>query len=216
MRKVFISGILFLAAVCMISCYPDGQQYVHGKDIALTYFDENVDLTVYKTFVMPDSVVFIDPERDSAQTEKAVQEQILTLVKRNFAARNFKLLTGKEGLSPDFVVTVTAFVTPGFNCTAWENYWGWYPGWNDFGWDTGEGLYPWYSGNYACNTFDAGTLVIDMLDAKNADRSTKHIPVLWSGRSTGILAGNKVCLCDHIERNINQCFIQSPYLHAAN
>ena len=51
-----------------------------------------------------------------------------------------------------------------------------------------------------------------MLDVKNADPESKHIPVLWSAVNTGILAGSSVYICDRLERSIKQCFIQSPYL----
>ena len=49
-----------------------------------------------------------------------------------------------------------------------------------------------------------------MLDAKKADKETKR--VLWTGMVDGILAGNQNYLAERLEKNINQCFIQSPYL----
>ena len=51
-----------------------------------------------------------------------------------------------------------------------------------------------------------------MLDAKKADKETKRVPVLWTGMVDGILAGTLNYLAERLEKNINQCFIQSPYL----
>lgn len=220
MKRVFILGFLFLASVCMISCYPEGPEYVHEKDIALTHYDENANFAAYTTFILPDSVVFITSDGDSASIDQEVSHQVLELVKKNFTDRNYKLLSAEEAenQTPDFMVTVTAFTTPVFNYASWGNYWGWYPGWSWFGWGAGWGgyypWYPWYAAGYSYYAYDEGTLVIDMLDVKNADSQSKRIPVLWSGVNTGILAGSKVYVCDRLARSIGQCFLQSPYLRA--
>ena len=112
-------------------------------------------------------------------------------------------------------ISGTAFATPTFSYNSWGNYWGWYPGWDWFGWGGVWGgwypWYPWYSGGYYY-AYDKGTVVIDMLDAKKADKETKRVPVLWTGMVDGILAGNQNYLAERLEKNINQCFIQSPYL----
>lgn len=218
MKRLIILGISVLIVACMTSCYPDGPEYVHEKDIALTHRDENVDFADYKTFVLPDSVVFIQPDGDTARIDKEVSDSIISLVKQNFTARNYIFLTEADaaGQEPDFVVTVSAFSTPVFNYSTWSNYWGWYPGWSWFGWGSPWGGYypwfPWYGGSYSYYAYDNGTLSIDMLDAKNANEETKRIPVLWSGVNSGILAGSRNYIIQRLERSINQCFIQSPYL----
>lgn len=218
MKKLFMFGITVLFVVCITSCYPEGPEYVHEKDIALTHYDDQANFAFYTTFVMPDSVVFIQSDGDTARIEKKVSDRLIQLVKQNFTDRNYQLLTPEEAenQTPDFMVTITAFATPVFNYSTWGNYWGWYPGWSWFGWGGVWGgyypWYPWYGGSYSYYAYDKGTLSIDMLDIKNADPETKHIPVLWSGVNTGILAGSTVYLCERLERGINQCFIQSPYL----
>lgn len=218
MKKLLILGALFLILTCMVACYPEGPEYVHEKDIALTHYDEQVNFALYTTFVMPDSVVLIQPDGDTARIDKEISDRLVELVKKNFTDRHYELLTAEEAetQTPDFVVTVTAFANPVFSYATWGNYWGWYPGWNWFGWGSGwTGFYPWYpwySSGYSYYAYDEGSLVIDILDAKNADSGSKRIPVLWSGVNTGILAGSKIYLWERLERSINQCFIQSPYL----
>lgn len=218
MKRLFMVGICLWILACMVSCYPEGPEYVHEKDIALTHYDEQVNFALYTTFVMPDSVVLIQPDGDTARIDQEVSDQIIQLVKKNFTDRNYEFLTTEEAQTriPDFVVTVTAFVNPVFSYTTWGNYWNWYPGWSWFGWGNAwSGFYPWYpwyGGGFSYYAYDKGSLVIDVLDAKNADPQSKRIPVLWSGVNTGILAGNRVYLCERLARSINQCFMQSPYL----
>ena len=215
MKRLFIFGVCVLVVLCMASCYPEGPDYVHEKDIALTHYDEKADFSTLKTFVIPDSVVYVQGDSNATGLANELKEEILSLVKQNFEAYNYQLLTDEEAeaQTPDFVVTVTAFATPTFSYNSWGNYWGWYPGWDWFGWGGVWGgwypWYPWYSGGYYY-AYDKGTVVIDMLDAKKADKETKR--VLWTGMVDGILAGNQNYLAERLEKNINQCFIQSPYL----
>ena len=39
MKRLFIFGVCALVVLCMASCYPEGPDYVHEKDIALTHYD---------------------------------------------------------------------------------------------------------------------------------------------------------------------------------
>ena len=53
MKRLFIFGVCVLVVLCMASCYPEGPDYVHEKDIALTHYDEKADFSTLKTFVIP-------------------------------------------------------------------------------------------------------------------------------------------------------------------
>ena len=52
MKRLFIFGVCALVVLCMASCYPEGPDYVHEKDIALTHYDEKADFPTLKTFVI--------------------------------------------------------------------------------------------------------------------------------------------------------------------
>jgi hypothetical protein len=52
MKRLFIFGVCVLVVLCMASCYPEGPDYVHEKDIALTHYDEEADFSTLKTFVI--------------------------------------------------------------------------------------------------------------------------------------------------------------------
>ena len=217
MKRLFIFGMCILAVMCLVSCYPEGPDYVHEKDIALTHYDEKADFSAYKTFVIPDSVVIIQADRDSSMINQEFKKNIIALVKENFEACHYRFLTAEEAAheTPDFVVTISAFASPTFNFASWGDYWGWYPGWGWFGWGSPwGGYYPWYPwyGGYTYYAYDKGTLVIDMLDPRKADEDSKRIPVMWTGVINGILAGSQAYLDERVEKNVDQCFMQSPYL----
>lgn len=48
MKRLFIFGVCALVVLCMASCYPEGPDYVHEKDIALTHYDEKADFSTLK------------------------------------------------------------------------------------------------------------------------------------------------------------------------
>ena len=115
MKRLFIFGVCVLVVLCMASCYPEGPDYVHEKDIALTHYDEEADFSTLKTFVIPDSVVYVQGDSNATGLANELKEEILSLVKQNFEAYNYQLLTDEEAeaQTPDFVVTVTAGETIG-------------------------------------------------------------------------------------------------------
>ena len=121
MKRLFIFGVCALVVLCMASCYPEGPDYVHEKDIALTHYDEEADFSTLKTFVIPDSVVYVRGDSNATGLANELKEEILSLVKQNFEAYNYQLLTDEEAeaQTPDFVVTVTAFATPTFSYNSW-------------------------------------------------------------------------------------------------
>lgn len=197
---------------------------MEDMDIALTHYDEAVNFSDFKTFVMPDTIVYVCPSTTSERVDHSGDSAILALVSENLKACQYVRLTEEEignGTKPDFVVTVSVFSNAHYyygQGYSWYDYWGWYPGWSWFGWGgPWNGFYPWYpwySGGvyYAYHT---GTLSIEMLNPNGADEHSKHIPVMWTGVVDGILAGRPASVRKRLEAYINQCFIQSPYLKTA-
>ena len=92
MKRLFIFGVCVLVVLCMASCYPEGPDYVHEKDIALTHYDEEADFSTLKTFVIPDSVVYVQGDSNATGLANELKEEILSLVKQNFEAYNYQLL----------------------------------------------------------------------------------------------------------------------------
>lgn len=52
MKRLFIFGVCVLVVLCMASCYPEGPDYVHEKDIALTHYDEEADFSTLNSYLI--------------------------------------------------------------------------------------------------------------------------------------------------------------------
>ena len=93
---------------------------------------------------------------------------------------------------------------------------GWY-GWGGWWGYPGGGYYPGYPG-YCCYTsiyqYTTGSLIIEMLDVKNAeDEGDKvRIPVAWHGGLNGYAEGSARNRQARVERSMDQMFKDSPYL----
>lgn len=217
MKRLWNYGLCVLATFCLVSCYPDDAEYIDELDIALTHYDEKTDFTNYKTFTIPDSIVFIKYNGDSVRIDRNFDEQILSLVRKKLENYNYIYIASENITAtnkPDVVITITACSTPyvywdyGYS---WYDMWSWYPFWGDFGW--GPGYMPWYSWYGAsAYSYENGTLAIEMLDTKTQTDDSKRIPVLWTGVVEGILSGSPAYIGSRLEKNIDQCFKQSPYL----
>ncbi len=77
-----------------------------------------------------------------------------------------------------------------------SNYWGPY--------------YPWSP--VSLFSYRSGSIVIDMLDPSNVAEASNKIPVIWSGIVDGVIAGSQNSILQRADKQIKQCFVQSPYL----
>ena len=115
--------------------------------------------------------------------------------------------------NPDLVVVgSTMFLnvtTTGSSCGGYGG-WGW--GYPSYGYPGYGYYYPYcypysYSQNY-------GTLLMEVLDNKNADHVAQEIKVIWTGRVAGGDNSNYSMQDDRIVSGIDEAFAQSPYLKA--
>jgi len=125
---------------------------------------------------------------------------------------------GKKSLPTNGPTAADVVVMPVANgetyasCAAycWYCYWGWYPGWGYYppAWGPGWG---WgYPTDVICTTYNTGTLVVSMTEPNDAKENT--LPVAWVGILNGLLEGTTTDIGNRITTNINQMFVQSPYL----
>ena len=217
MRRLLFLLLTGLFAQLLVSCYPEGADNTEDYDVAMTSHDRDKDAAYFaglKTFSMPDSIVYFVSKNDEIMGNHQFDQAILTLVASKFEALGYQRIVGSETDKPDFFVTVSAFsnVNYYFVGNNWYDYWGWYPGWNWYGWDWPyfRPYYPW--GPVNVFSYRSGSIVIDMLDPSNVNESSNQVPVLWSGIADGIIAGSASSIQQRAEKQINQCFAQSPYL----
>lgn len=210
MKRLSILLLAGLFAQVMVSCYPQGADNIEDYDVAITNYDKSADFTAFKTFAIPDTVVYFSNDRD-VQFSHAYDDQIVELVTKNFTDRGYQLVDTTE--NPSFIVSISAFsnVNYSYYIDNWYNNWSWYwgPWW---GGSSFYPYYPWYP--VSVYAYRSGSLVIDMIST--TPRADGKLSVLWSGVSDGVLQGSGQFIINRTTKLINQCFAQSPYLHAAS
>lgn len=192
-------------ALFMSSCYPEGADTVEDYDVAITNYDKGADFSSFSTFAIPDTIVYFANDKN-AKLDHQFDEQIIQVVTDNFIKRGYTKVENPETAS--FIVTVSAFsnVNYSYYIDNWYNNWNWYWGW----WPGGafNPYYPWYP--VSVYAYQSGSVVIDMIST--TARSDNKVNVIWSGIADGLLQGTQQSIVNRVNTQLNQCFIQSPYL----
>lgn len=192
-------------ALFMSSCYPEGADTVEDYDVAITNYDKGADFSSFSTFAIPDTIVYFANDKN-AKLDHQFDEQIIQVVTDSFIKRGYTKVENPETAS--FIVTVSAFsnVNYSYYIDNWYNNWNWYWGW----WPGGafNPYYPWYP--VSVYAYQSGSVVIDMIST--TARSDNKVNVIWSGIADGLLQGTQQSIINRVNTQLNQCFIQSPYL----
>jgi len=212
--RLFILILPLFIGSLFISCYPDGPEYTSDYDLVGSVYDPECVFDDAITFVMPDSVVFVQDENDTREYLTDEQEQIiLDEVRSNFVAMGWVDSTFTADTMPDVVITITGIASK--TQGAWWYYWGWY-GWGGYypGWGGGYYPgYPWYpGGGYPVYyEYTTGSLVLEMIDWVNADPDAEYPPIVWAGALNGLV--NRVPVnIDKVLDGVHKIFELSPYL----
>lgn len=209
MKRLLILLLTGLLAQFMVGCYPEGADNVEDYDVAITNYDKAVDFTAFTDFAIPDTIVYFSNDKN-ATVDPQVQQQIVELVKTNFENRGYTPTNDKTTAS--FIVTISAFsnVNYAYYIDNWYNNWNWYWGW--WGNNPFYPYYPWYP--VSVYSYRTGSIVIDMISTEK--RADDKANVVWSGIADGLLQGSNNFVLNRINKEINQCFVQSPYLKGTN
>ncbi|MFL9483701.1 DUF4136 domain-containing protein [Chitinophagaceae bacterium LWZ2-11] len=175
--------------------------------VVVTNVDQNANFANYKTFYISDTLTYLSNTSTDTILFDNNAKQIVAAIKQNMAARGFTFVP--KSAQPDLGInagivknTNAGYVYPG--------WWGGYPGWWDpwyWGWPSYPYYYPWT----VAYVITSGSVIVDIVDLKNAAR-TKIIDVLWSDVSSGALGSD---INGNLQRginSINQAFAQSPYI----
>lgn len=220
MKRLLFLSCIGLIAQLLVGCYPGGADNVEELDVAMTNYDKKADFSQYTTFSLPDTIVHFVAKGETPNHQ--YDAQILVLVRSHFEALGYTYVepTSETDEQPSFVVTVSAFSNMNYyyGSNYWYDYWGWYPGWN---WIWGPTWGPSWGPSYPWSpvtvyAYRSGSIVIDMIAATQEATSEQKLPVLWSGIADGLLQGSESYILERMERMIDQCFAQSPYLKSKN
>jgi hypothetical protein len=210
-RPILRHAALAATAITLAACYPDDITNVDDLDTVTTLYDQNKDFGTIGTYVLLDTVVFIDADGAGGDGQSSISHasdaQVLAAIRRNLNEAGYTPAANPAAGTQDVTVlaSTTSSTTVGY-VYDWWGYWGYYPGWPAYGPGWGVG-YPPVSVAYAYTT---GTLLVTMLDTKHADVPNKKIPVLWVGGVNGVLTGG--ANVTRVTDGIDQAFKQSPYL----
>ncbi len=204
MKRLLILLLTGLFAQFMVSCYPEGADKIQDYDVAMTNYDKNANFGAFTTFAIADTIVYFSDDKQATLSHQ-FDEQIVKLVTKNFENRGYTLVDTTE--NPSFVVTISAFsnVNYAYYIDNWYNNWSWYWGWwgGPF-----SPYYPWYP--VSVYSYRTGSVAIDMIST--TARADGKVNVVWTGIADGLLQGSSSFILNRLDKQINQCFVQSPYL----
>lgn len=212
--------LLALATFGLVSCYPEGAEYIEDLDTATTLVDEENKETLQKlTYSIPWKVAHIG--EDSADYEFTEMDAfILEEVKSNMDALGYQYISDQEienGTNPDLMVTCSSVaITYAGVVDNWWYWWGYYPGWGYPGWGY-PGWNPYYPPMYSTYSYTTGSVLVDIFDNEVDPNDPSDTPDgVWRGIVNGVLAGSQNSVETRLVDGINQCFDQSEYLGPIN
>lgn len=217
MKRLLILLLTGLFAQFMVSCYPEGADNIEDYDVAITNYDKGTDFNDFVTFSIPDSVVYFSNDKNTTPPSHTFDDQIIQVVTDNFMAMGYTKVADPteatpEDQLPSFIVTISAFsnVNYAYFVDNWYNNWNWYWG----GWWGGPftPYYPWYP--VSVYSYRTGSVVVEMISTEK--RSDNRANVLWTGIADGLLQGSDTFILSRVKSQLDQCFIQSPYLRKTN
>lgn len=214
MKRLLFLLFAGLFGQLLVSCYPEGADNVEELDVAITNYDKTADFAAYKTYALPDSIVYFVEKGSSMTANHKFDDAILASVQKHFNALGYEQIAETSMTPPDFIVTVSAFSNVNYYYVDnyWNNGWNWYPGWHWYGWSWNTSFSPYYYWRPVdLYSYRTGSVVIEMLTPQKAMDDNK-IPVVWTGIADGLLSGTAASIQSRVEQQINQCFVQSPYL----
>ena len=196
----------------MISCatYPAMDSRLEEDLVDITKYDVGTNFTRFKTFAIVDSVTVIKSGTDSTRVLNPQAQSLLTQIIVNMQNRGYTKVDRKT--DPDLginvsVVKVTSII---YYYPGW--YWDYYGYYNPIYWGyEGDGyFYPYYPPEVTY--YNSGTVIMDMLDLKNAVIHGNKLFVVWNAYIRGLMTGYHTT--QDILDNVDQCFAQTPQINA--
>jgi Domain of unknown function (DUF4136) len=207
---VRLLGATVAMAVLMPACYATDYNSVatNPSGVVITVVDRGPALVTARTFALPDTVVEIPV--GSNTLDHVSDQQIVANVRAHMVALGWQDVGINPAATPDVILLIAAAtrIETGVAYVDWFGAWGYLPYWGpsvDGGWIWGvpAGAVP-----YA---FQAGTILISMLDRRSPNPTLRSIPLLWSAGIDGVVT-TTANTTERALAGIDQAFVQSPYL----
>ena len=203
MKRTYFLIPIFSVAFFACRKTPDTTPLTTGF-VVQTSKDANANFGDYKTYFISDTIAYISTSLTDTLWIGPDAKKLVDAVKTNMEARGYTFVANNHA-HPDLGLGLTAIkdlnitvVYPGY----WWGYWG--------GCYWGYCGYPPYYGYGAIYSIPTGTLVLDMIDLKNAVANSE-LSVPWAAVMSGGLGYTSDDLQLGVEA-INQAFQQSSYI----
>ena len=196
--------------VLMPACYTSDFNNVAPDlpGVVITVVDQGPALTSARTFALPDTIVELP--LGSNTLAHASDHQIIANIRAHMVGLGWRDVGSNPAARPDVVLLVAdnTRIQTGVAYVDWFGAWGYLPYWGtgvDGGWAWGvpAGAVP-----YA---FQAGTILITMLDRRADNSTARTIPLLWAAGIDGVVT-NTASTTERALVGVDQAFAQSPYL----
>jgi hypothetical protein len=210
---------VLILAITITACQKAPDMSVLSNDLMVyTHYDNACDFSQYNTFYIPDSILILDnrsegPSYYTKQDHRA--ENILKAYKDEMKARGY-IETNKKaeadlGLQITYIKNTNTYVTYDYPWWWYDFYDYWPCGyWDPFYYD----WYPFYP--YPVTySYTVNTLTAEIVDLKNANASSKHLPFVWTSYIAGMETSNQINISRALA-GVYQSFDQSPYIGKNN
>jgi hypothetical protein len=202
---ILVSGLLF-------SCDPVGPESKSDYDLLLSAYDEEFIFSEATSFIMPDTLVFLN---DSTATElieisENQAQEILSAVRNNLTGYGWVDSTG-IGTKSETLVLVSAVVAL-YSDNIWQA-WNWHEQLENVDPIGQTPKYPWYPESFPyLYDFRRGTLLITMLNAQSLATTTENPDAIWIGSIDGVVEGQSVN-SSKLVQDVDLLFELSTVLH---
>ncbi len=211
---------VFLLVMALSACQHEPDLNDLSSDLLVyTNYDKDSKFDSYATFAIPDSILLLDdkskPTYFPANDPRTVA--IVGAFVSEMKARGYVQVEDTRiadlGVQVSYVKdtnTIVSYATT--NPYWWYGYGYYWPGsyWNPYYYGWGP-----YYGYPITYTYTIGSLIAEIVALKDANPSTKKIPVIWTAYMAGILSSNQINI-NRTLTGIYQAFEQSPYINAGN
>ncbi|MDB4835401.1 DUF4136 domain-containing protein [Cyclobacteriaceae bacterium] len=206
MNRLITVAAIALAA---LGCSPKVENVsIEDLDLTITTRDESMDFSPFSTYSMPDSVLVVSTDENTADSFalEAIDHLIIDQIEVEMTKLGYSRVDTVQ--NPDVGIVASRITKdytgvgylPGWCSGGGGGWWG-YPG---YGW-----CYPGYGYEYSYKT---GSIIIDMIDINNIDHGNGQLKVLWHMMSNGYLNSDGSTSDRRVKTNITRGFEQSQYL----
>lgn len=201
MRRLSMISLIPL----LVSCYPQGPEYVEDTDVVYTVFDEQYDFSQQSTYAMPDKIVYDIDIEDGDTTlsylPEAFANPIFDAIEENMSAAGYTRVEISD--DPGLLLTPAMMSSTTYFYSYWYDWW--YGGWWGWGWGW---YYPPY---YTISSYTTGSMIMVLSDPNRASVSPiNRSPAVWVSTANGLVS--YAYDIDRVTHSIDQAFEQSPYL----